>query len=83
VKHTPGGLRPLNDPLANVTVFMPLSSPRVLLSILAAASPLENLGDSCGLVRPLWEKKSGDVGWSLSVPAGGKVNWSSVCRGRA
>jgi hypothetical protein len=57
----PGGLRPLNVPLASVTVLMPLSS-RVLLSILAAASLLEKRAGSCGrLFRE--EKKRGEGGW--------------------
>ena len=57
----PGGLRPLNVPLASVTVLMPLSS-RVLLSILAAASLLEKRAGNCGRVFRE-EKKRGEVGW--------------------
>ncbi|KAI1527834.1 hypothetical protein Ptr902_06975 [Pyrenophora tritici-repentis] len=56
----PGGLRPLNVPLASVTVLMPLSS-RVLLSILAAASELEKRAGSCGRVLRD-EKKRGEGG---------------------
>ena len=69
----PGGLSPLNVPLASVTVFMPVSSPRVLLSILAAASELENWAGGCGLTRRLFEKKRGDGGCPLSNPAIGKL----------
>jgi hypothetical protein len=57
----PGGLRPLNVPLASVTVLMPLSS-RALLSILAAASELEKRAGSCGRVLRE-EKNSGEGGW--------------------
>ena len=69
----PGGLSPLNVPLASVTVFMPVSSPRVLLSILAAAPELENWAGGCGLTRWLFEKKRGDGGCPLSNPAIGKL----------
>lgn len=60
-----GGLRPLKAPLARCTVLMPPSSPCVLLSILAAASPLEKRGARWG--RELREKKSGDGGGSAAV----------------
>lgn len=79
----PGGLRPLKVPRASVTVFMPPSSPRVLLSILAAASELEKRGGRCG--RALRdEKKSGDGGcplaWNGELLV--KPRWSSECRAR-
>jgi hypothetical protein len=78
----PGGLSPLNVPLASVTVFMPVSSPRVLLSILAATLELENRAGSCSLARRLFEKKRGDGGCPLSNPAIGKLKRSRVCRER-
>lgn len=76
----PGGLNPLKVPRASVTVFMPPSSPRVLLSILAAASPLEKRGGRCG--RAVREKKSGEGGCPLAWnwAALEKLKWSSECR---
>jgi hypothetical protein len=77
----PGGLRPLKVPRARVTVLMPPSSPRVLLSILAAASELEKRGGRCG--RGLRdEKKSGEGGCLLTWNCGallGKWKGSSEC----
>lgn len=58
----PGGLSPLNVPRASVTVFIPPSSPLVLLNILAAASELEKRAGSCGRMRRELEKKSGEGG---------------------
>ena len=46
---------------------MPVSSPLALLSILAAASELENRGGSWGLVRGVLEKNRGDGGVRLSM----------------
>jgi hypothetical protein len=50
-----------------VTVLIALSSPRVLLSILAAASELENRAGKCGRFRRELEKKSGEGGCWLSL----------------
>jgi hypothetical protein len=76
---TPGGLRPLKVPRARVTVLMPLSSPLVLLSILAAASELENRGASGGRLPRELEKKRGDGGWPVLVTWGGRWKWSRKC----
>jgi hypothetical protein len=66
----PGGLRPVNEPLASVTVLMPPSS-CVLLSILAAASELEKRAGSWGrAVRE--EKKRGEGGWPS------RLNWARL-----
>ena len=77
----PGGLSPLNVPRASVTVFMALSSPRVLLSIFSAASELEKRAGRWGLMRRELEKKSGEGGWPefLRLADLGKLKWSSVC----
>jgi hypothetical protein len=66
-------------PRARVTVLT-LSSPRVLLSILAAASELEKRAGRWGLLRRELEKKRGEGGWvGFFRAACGKSKLLVVC----
>jgi hypothetical protein len=66
----PGGLMPLKVPRGSWTVLMAVSSPRVLLSILAAASALEKRAGRGGRGLRELEKKSGDGGWAVPLTLG-------------
>ncbi len=73
-----GDLEPAIVPLARVTVFMPPSSSRVLLNILAAASALVRRAGRCGRPHALWEKNRGDVGWPTANDCTRKLKSSSL-----
>lgn len=80
----PGGLNPLYVPRARLTVLTTLSSPRVLLNMVAAASELEKRAGRWGRARrALEEKKRGEVGWpvskSIRVAVLGKLGRSRLC----
>jgi len=77
-----GGL-PVNDPRANVTVFIPESSDCVLLNIFAAASELENRGGNKGRAfEGVLEKKSGDGGVVVLIDGPTKLKGCRLYAGR-